>query len=257
MLNTMLYDPKMGLVHDGALIKRRAPDGSVVDTLRYKGYIVDSPALTETLQRLLPDASMALPIEMGIVNPKSGLARRTLDNLQALWNSRWSSDGYDRYNTSSQPDQPGPCSFATCFMLRAQQAAGMYRRSRSTLEWLYNVQGGHTGAYFEEIPINRHREFTDGILPWPAAEIATFVVRNWLGVSFKDDQVVIRPNLYPGSKRVKASLRYKASKINLQIDGIGPIRRAIVNGKIVQPRENASVVLPEGFAGGAVILRSH
>ncbi|MCL5020410.1 MAG: hypothetical protein M1339_01845 [Bacteroidetes bacterium] len=41
MLKTMLTDRKMGLVSDGALIKRRALDGDVVDTVRYKGYIID------------------------------------------------------------------------------------------------------------------------------------------------------------------------------------------------------------------------
>ncbi len=256
MLNTMLYDPKMGLVSDGALIKRRALDGQVVDTLRYKGYIVDSPALTESLQRLLPDASMALPIAMGIVDPKSPLAKKTLDNLQALWDSRWSFGGYDRYNTSSQPDQPGPWSFATGFMLRAQQDADMYKRSRRTLEWLYNVQGGHTGAYFEEIPINRHQEFTDGILPWPDGEVALFVVRHWLGVGFKDNRVIIRPNLYPTDGAVEASLRFRESKIDLSIQGPGKVKKAIVNGKLLKPRADGSVALPSDFTGGTVVLET-
>ncbi len=254
MLNSMLHNPKFALVDHGALIKRRALDGSVVDTLRYQGYIVDSPAKTESMQRLLPDASMALPIELRIVNPRSPLARQTLDNLEALWNARWSFGGYDRYNTSSQPDQPGPWSFATGFMVRAQQEAGMYARSRRTLEWLYNVQGGHTGAYFEEIPLNRHQEFTDGILPWPAAEVASFVVRNWLGIDFRDNKMTIKPNLYPGSGPVEASVRYRHGKIDLRIEGAGPIKRATINGVRLPVRKDGSVVLPTDFSGGTVRL---
>lgn len=256
MLNTMLHDPKMGLVSDGALIKRRSMDGRVVDTLRYKGYVVDSPALTESMQRLLPDASMALPIDLGLINPKSELARNTLDNLQALWDFRWSFGGYDRYNTSSEPDQPGPWSFATCFILRAQQAAGMYDRSRKTLDWLYNVQGGHTGAYFEEIPLNRHQEFHDGILPWSSAEVALFVVNSWLGVHFSNGRVVIRPNLYPGTKEVEANLRYHDGFIKLKIEGAGPIKGATVNGSFIRPLKDGSLVLPEGFNGGTVDIET-
>lgn len=256
MLSAVLTNRKFGLVSNGAFIKRRSLTGKVVDTLSYKGYVVDSPALTESLQRLMPDASMALPIVLGIVNPRSGLATNTLDELQSLWNARWSFGGYDRYNTSSEPDQPGPWSVATALILRAQQNADMYERSRKTLEWLAHVQGGHTGAFFEEIPVNRHQEFADGILPWPSAEVAAFVVKNWLGVSFKDNRVEIRPNLYPGTGRVTAHLRYRKSSIDLTIEGAGRVREAVVNGKIVRPQKDGSVILPAGFSGGTVVIRT-
>ncbi len=256
MLNTMLTDPKFALVSGGALIKRRSVDGQVVDTTRHKGYVADSPASTESLQRLLPDASMALPIDLRIVNPESRLARHTLNELQGLWDARWSFGGYDRYNTSSEPDQPGPWPSATYIILRAQQAAGMYKRSRRTLQWLYNVQGGHTGAYFEEIPLNRHQEFKDGLLPLSSAEAALFTVRSWLGVEFKHGQVVIKPNLYPGTGHVDAKLRYKKSHIYLRIESAGPVEEALVNGKVVRLMRDGSVVLPRGFGGGTVVLRT-
>ncbi len=256
MLNTMLHNPKWGLVSGGSLIKRRSIDGQVVDTLRYKGYVVDSPALTESLQRLLPDASMTLPINLGLVNPKSELARNTLDNLQALWDFRWSFGGYDRYNTSSEPDQPGPWSFATGFMVRAQQAAGMYDRSRKTLDWLYNVQGGHTVAYFDEIPLNRHQEFHDGILPWPSAEVALFVVNSWLGVHFANGRVVIKPNLYPGTRNVEAKLRYRDGFINLKIQSAGPVRGATINGSFIRPDREGAIVLPSDFKDGTVDIET-
>lgn len=256
MLNTMLKDPKFGLTSNGAFIKRRSVSGKVIDTLTYKGYVVDSPALTESRQQLLPDASMALPIDMGIINPRSQLATNTLNELQALWDARWSFGGYDRYNTSSEPDQPGPWPLATCFILRAQQAAGMYKRSHRTLQWLYHVQGGHTGAYFEEIPLNRHQEFTDGMLPWSSAEVALFVVNSWLGVGFKGGRVVIRPNLYPGTGQVEADLRYKKGRIDLRIESAGPVKDAVVNGTVVRRQDDGSVVLPKAFSGGMVVIRT-
>lgn len=256
MLNAMLRNPKFALIHDGAFIKRRSVTGKIVDTLRYKGYVVDSPAFTESLQKLMPDASMALPITLGIVNPRSDLARNTLDELQSLWDARWSFGGYDRYNTSSEPDQPGPWSVATALIMRAQQAAGMYERSRETLDWLAHVQGGHTGAFFEEIPINRHQEFKDGILPWASAEVAQFVVRDWLGVGFMNNRMVIKPNLYPGTRRVEADLRYRESRVKLTIERAGPVEEAIVNGTVVRPQKDGAVILPADFRGGTVIIKT-
>ncbi len=252
MLHAMLDNPKFKLVHGGAFIKRRSMTGQIVDTVRYRGYVVDAPAVTESLQRLMPDASMALPIILGIVKPNSFLAKKTLEDLQPLWDMRWSFGGYDRYNTSSQPDQPGPWLIATTLILRAEQDAGMYRLSRRTLDWLYHVQGGHTGAFFEEIPINRHQEFTAGILPWPAAEVASFVIKDWLGIRFSNGRMIIKPNLYPGSKGVDADIRYRNSRIRLSLEGSGKVNRAVVNGVVAKLGEDGSVELPIDFRGGTV-----
>ena len=35
----------------------------------------------------MPDASLAIPIFLGVVDPRSDVARRTLDNLEGLWNA--------------------------------------------------------------------------------------------------------------------------------------------------------------------------
>ena len=51
---------------------------------------------------LMLDASMALPIALGVVPARSELARRTLADLEGLWNTRWSDGGHDRYHTSGQ-----------------------------------------------------------------------------------------------------------------------------------------------------------
>ena len=133
----MLTHPNRALVRDGRLIKRRNVTGVVADdTAGFAGFFPDVPLKTERAHRLMPDASMALPIALGVVPARSELARRTLDDLEGLWNTRWSDGGYDRYHTSGQPDQPGPWPFATTFILRAQHDAGNFSRSRRALEWL-------------------------------------------------------------------------------------------------------------------------
>ncbi len=117
----MLSHPDRALVRDGRLIKRRNVTGAVADdTAGFPGFFPDVPLKTERVHRLMPDASMALPIALGVVPARCQLARRTLEDLEGLWNTRWSDGGYDRYHTSGQPDQPGPWPFATTFILRAQ-----------------------------------------------------------------------------------------------------------------------------------------
>ena len=253
----MLEHPTRALVERGSLIKRRNLTGEVADLLtNFSGFQGDAPLNTEKHHRLLPDASMALPIALGIVEPRSELARRTLDDLEQLWNTRWSDGGYDRYHTSSQPDQPGPWSFATCFILRAQHEARLFDRSRRSLEWLNTVQGGRAGTWFEEIPSIRSLSRSCGLLPWTSGEIALFAVRHYLGVRFENRALVIRPALYPGSPPVSADLRFRHGRLRLDIDGSGPIRHARLDGKPVPVEKDGSLRLPPDFEGGTLVIRT-
>ena len=251
----MLTHPNRALVHDGRLIKRRNVTGAVADdTAGFPGFFPDVPLKTERAHRLMPDASMALPIALGVVSARSELARRTLDDLEGLWNTRWSDGGYDRYHTSGQPDQPGPWPFATTFILRAQHDAGNYERSRRALEWLNTCPGGRAGAWFEEIPSTRMQSRSCGLLPWTSGEVALFVVRHYLGVNFEHGALALRPALYPGSPPVQADLRYRQGRLHLEISGSGPIKNARVNGKKVKPGKDGVLRLPPDFAGGAVVI---
>jgi len=220
----------------------------------FRGFQPDVPLNTEKHHRLLPDASQALPIALGLVEARSELARRTLDELEELWNTRWWQGGYDRYHTSSQPDQPGPWPFATCFILRAQHDAGLFERSRRSLEWLNTVQGGRTGAWFEEIPSVRSLRSSCGLVPWTSSEIALFIVRHYLGVRFENGSAVIRPALYPRSPPVSANLRFRQGRLRLQIDGSGPVEEAVVNGIRMQAHANGAVRLPPDCAQATVLL---
>ena len=257
ILQAMLSHPTRALVLDGHLIKRRNVTGEVADLLPFwAGFQPDVPLRTEKNHRLYPDTAMALPIALGLVGPRTPIALKTLDELEQLWNSRWSDGGYDRYNTSSQPDQPGPWPFATCFVLRAQHEAGLYDRSRRSLEWLNTVQGGRAGVWFEEISSARSQEGTSGLVPWTSGEIALFVIHHWLGIRFEGRRVVLRPNLYPGGPPVSADLRFRKGRLHLEIDGSGPLKSARVNGAKVKPSPDGSINLPPDFTSGTVILHT-
>jgi len=253
----MLSHPSRALVRNGRLIKRRNVTGTVADdTAGFPGFLPDVPEKTEHAHRLMPDASMALPIALGVVPARSDLVRRTLDDLEGLWNTRWSDGGYDRYHTSGQPDQPGPWPFATTFILRANHDAGNFDRSRRALEWLNTCPGGRAGAWFEEIPSTRAQSPTCGLIPWTSGEVALFVVRHYLGVSFEHGALAIRPALYPGSPPVQADLRYRQGRLRLEINGSGPVKSARVNGKRVRPGKDGVLRLPPDFASGTVVIEA-
>jgi hypothetical protein len=253
----MLSHPDRALVRDGRLIKRRNVTGAMADdTGGFPGFAPDVPLKTERAHRLMPDASMALPIALGVVPARSELARRTLADLERLWNTRWSDGGHDRYHTSGQPDQPGPWPFATAFILRAEHDAGNYERSRRALEWLNTCQGGRAGLWFEEIPSTRAQSPFSGLICWTSGEMALFVVRHYLGVNFEHGALAIRPALYPGSPPVQADLRFRQGRLRLEVSGSGPVKLARVNGKKVKPGKDGILPLPANFAGGTVVIEA-
>ncbi len=239
ILQAMLHHPTRALVDQGALIKRRNVNGEIADLSegRRKTGKNDAPVPTEYYHRLNPDATYAIPVLLGIIDPLSDLARLSLDKLELIWNSRWNMGGYERYHSSSQEDQPGPWTFGTAFIARAQHDAGFKDRSRRSLEWLYTIQGGNSGAWFEEIPINRSQVRSCGIVPWTSAEVTSFVVRHWLGVKIIGDELIIKPNLYSNTQNVSTDLRFRQERLKIQIDCNGKKQVLKVNGKALIPNE--------------------
>jgi hypothetical protein len=244
------------LVEEGRLIKRRNTNGEWAKNTTRFGPWADVPARTEETRFTEPDATMALPMALGLVDARSTLARKTLDKLEDLWDARWVGGGYERYHSSGQGDQPGPWSFASCFILRAQHEAGLFDRSRRTLNWLNSVQGGHAGAWFEEIPLIRSQAPFVSIIPWTSGEISLFVVRHVLGIHFDGNALVVKPSLYPDSPPMKADLRFRKGRLKLAIPGPGPIQFAEVNGQRVEPDRDGALRLPAEFDGGSIVLHT-
>jgi hypothetical protein len=250
----MLSHPTRALVEEGRLIKRRSVSGQWVRQIRSFTGMADVPLKTEQTHLAEPDATMALPIALGLVDARSKLTRSTLDSLEGLSSARWFGGGYERYHSSGQGDQPGPWPFASCFILRAQHEAGLFDRSRRTLEWLNTVQGGRAGAWFEEIPLVRSQMATSGILTWTSGEVSLFVVRHLLGVRFDGPTLVLKPSLFPGSPPLKADLRFRKGRLQLEIPGPGTVEYAQVDGQRLDPGTDGAVRLPATFVGGKVVF---
>ncbi len=252
MEEAVLRHPRFALVDQGRLIKRRTRAGDRAITVRFPASATDVPLKTERVNLLEPDSSTMLPLLLGVVPPDSALGRATVEAMEGLWEARWWGGGYERYHSSGQCDQPGPWTFASAFILRAQHDAGRFDRSRRTLNWLHTVPGGRTGAWFEEIPIARSQAPTAGILPWTSAEVGVFVVRHWLGVRFEGRRLVFQPAPFPGDPPCKADLRFRGERIHLEISGSGSISGATVDGQVLAPDSDGRLRLPEDWAGGHV-----
>jgi GH15 family glucan-1,4-alpha-glucosidase len=255
ILNSMLSHPTLSLVDNGHFIKRRSVTGEITSHLTNPKGHKDVPTVVMEHHCICPDASQALPIALRIVDPKSELARKTLDEVEKLRDTRWFDGGYDRYDSSSSINTPGPWPFATCFVLRAQHEAGIFDRSRRNLQWLADIEGGNSGSYYEEIPlIQGSQQNWLGIVQWTTAEIPFFVVKHYLGIDFENGDVIIRPALYPNSPPVKADIRFRTERMKLEISGAGQIKTAAVNGKTVKVRPDGSIKLPKDFKSGEIII---
>jgi hypothetical protein len=245
------------LVQDGALIKRRNVTGEVAERLVQLAGAPDTPCRSAEHHVIYPDATMALPIALGLVEPGSALASNTLNQVEKLRNQRWWGGGYGRYDASAEINMPGPWGIAGALVLRGQHAGGMLDRSRSTLEWFRTVQGGNGGLYYEEIPLLAgSQQNWLGLVTWPTGELPYFVVRHYLGLTFEDGCVVIRPQLYPNSPPVHADLRFRQGRLRMAVDGAGEIAEAALDGKAIDVAADGAVRLPREFSGGSLVLRA-
>jgi hypothetical protein len=244
------------LIQNGALIKRRDVTGEIAEHLVQLRGAPDTPCRSAEHNLIYPDATMALPIALGLVKPDSALAARTLNEIEKLRDQRWWGGGYSRYDASSEINNPGPWGIAGALVLRGQHEGGMLERSRRTLEWFRNVQGGNGGLYYEQIPLIRSQQEWLGLVTWPTGELPYFVVRHYLGIRFEEGGVVIRPKLYPKSPAIRANLRFHESRLRIAIDGGGPIASASLDGKPIAVGAGGAVRLPLDFAGGSLLLKT-
>lgn len=67
---------------------------------------------------------------------------------------------------------------------------------------------------------------------------------------------MVRPALFPDSAAVRANLRFRTARLQLQIDGAGAISNAQVNGVTIEPGADGALRLPSDFAGGTVIVHT-
>ncbi len=190
------------LIEDGKIIKRRLLDGSIQKELHverkkesgdfFKKFMPDEMPLAKGSRHLLePDVSQCFPIIYGLVDPKSDIARNTMQDLENLWSQAWDDGGYGRYDISGEPDSPGPWALATCFMAQAYFEMDELEKGMRAIYWLIE-KAGSGGSWFEFYGERPTPPLPPtGILVWAWAQFITLVVKNIFGAKVVNDKLIL------------------------------------------------------------------
>jgi len=247
-IRTSLFDPRTGLVADGRFIKRRTVSGGVQWLLKPrnpKNYPPSMPLAYEPSPKCDPDATLAFPMMFELTDPKGELAANTFAAIEQLWNQRWDTGGYGRYDVTSEPDSPGAWPFATMYITRAYLEAGNYEKVWRALNWMLNVQGGRSGSWFEFygerptpplVPV--------GVIVTTWGEILALLVHHLLGVRPAPSELIVRPRLLPGVDRMQADLRLNGHRLQLAVERGRSGPSAAVEGKTV-PMSSGVLRMPK------------
>ncbi len=241
--DAFLNNPKFRLIEDGHFIKRRTLDGEWQKTMippDRNNMPAGTPIAVEKTPLTEPDASEVLPIMYDMVDPKSELALKTLDWVEPLWNERWKIGGYERYNSSSEPEPPGPWPFASMFIAEAYWEAENFQKGMRVIDWLAGINGGLSGGWFEYYPEGHP---TVGIIGWNWAENVRFMVDHVIGVRPQLEKLVIRPRLGAGIDAVKSRVNVRGMGLDLMLTKSGSSDSASVNKKSIELHDG-QLVLP-------------
>jgi len=247
----MLNHPEFRLIEDGHFIKRRKVNGE------WQKYFIPpdrkrmppgSPIAVEASPSSEPDTSEVLPIVYGFVDPGSDLAKKTLEWVEKLWNQRWNYGGYERYDSSSEPEPPGPWSFASLFVARANCEVKDYDKVWKVLNWLYNINGGKSGAWFEYYSIEQITPPLPpvGFIGWTWAEMVALTIHHIFGIRPEIENLKIKPNLLTNLNIAECHINVRDMKVHLIVER-GKKVEAVANGKRVKIVDGG-IIVP--YAGG-------
>jgi hypothetical protein len=218
----MLQHPHLRLVEQGMLVKRRLLSGAVQQELLVQEHPAippEVPLRTESRHWLEPDATCALPIVWGVVEPDSELAQRTLDRLELLWNQRWEGGGYGRYHVSSESDSPGAYPLASLWIARAALRARREQVLWRVLEWLGGLPQARSGAWFAVYgwrPVPPCPQV--GILAGNWSELVQLVVCDLLGIHADPQGVWVKPLLPRPLEWLRATLRWHDRQLDILLE---------------------------------------
>ena len=231
--NSFLHDKNFRLIEDGHLIKRRTLDGEWQRTFIPPDRAAmpeGTPIAMEKEPLVEPDASEVFPIIFEMIDPKSDLSLKTLEWVESLWNQRWKIGGYERYNSSSEPQPPGPWPIASLLIAEAYWEAGNYDKGMRVVNWLNEISGRISGGWFEYYPEGHP---SVGIIAWAWVECVRLTVDHMLGIRPQLEKLIVRPRLAPGMQEVKAKIRVRDTQLELNVKSGSAGRWAMVNSRRV------------------------
>jgi hypothetical protein len=219
--NAFLENPKYRFIEDGHLIKRRGLAGEWQQAITRSDECVlppEIPLMEVGPRGLDPDSSCVLPIVYEFLDPKSELATNTLAHMEQIWNQRWETGGYGRYNADSEADSPGAWPFASIFIARAFVETGDDVNVWRILRWLAEAPGRVAGSWFEFFGNRIAPPYAqNGIIPWSWAEMISLYVHHLLGIRPDLDGVTLQPYLLDGLDRMEATVPVHGHRLKLDI----------------------------------------
>jgi len=247
MKNTMLNHPIYKMIDDGHFIKRRTTDGrwqrSITPPDR-KRMPPGSPLATEEKPSTEPDTIEVLPIIYEMIDPGSDLSRKTLQWVETLWNQRWKTGGYPRYNVTSEDNPPAPWPIPSVLVARAYAAAGNDEKVWRILEWLHGINGGKSGSWFERYGQSITPPMPPvGVVGWVWYELIALFVHHVAGFRPELKRLLISPHLLQGIDNIKSTHTVRDTRVDLTIRRSKGKNRAIVGGKEM-PMPGGSLSLP-------------
>lgn len=216
-----LENPAYRLVEDGHFIKRRGVDGTWQQGITPSSECVlppEIPLMEDGPRPLEPDTASVLPIVYSYIDPAGALATDTLAQMETLWNQRWESGGYGRYNAGSEADSPGAWPFASIYIARACVETGEDAKVWRILRWLADTPGSNAGSWFEFFGDRIAPPYAQvGIIPWSWAEMISLYVHHLLGVRPDLEGLTLRPHLLNGLDHMDARVLVHGHCINVEI----------------------------------------
>jgi hypothetical protein len=241
----VLHHPKFNFIEDGYLMKRRLPDGTFQRYAQVIPYVhrIDD-RITRVYPRnrgkggeLEPDGSEAWPIALGMIDPDSELAHRTLLRMESMWNFDWDFGGYPLHHPGSDPTKQGAWPMIFYFVTQAALEAREYDTVRRNLDWILSTKDGRGYTWWEYRDADPALQIDHGIAPWFGyGEPVYMFIHHLLGYRPGPKAITIAPHLLPEMKTVAARLRQGEFWLDLKIHNNGRfIERAELNGR---PHEN-------------------
>lgn len=261
MWDAVVAHPEFALVEDDHFMFRRKVDGTFQREAAASAYI-HRPSTEPITQmypinlyresELEPSAFEAWPIALGLVDPSSDLAKRTLVRMEALWNDEWDFGGYGLQNANSEISKAGAWFMSFYMITQAAVEAENWDTVTRNIKWVMNTADSGGYMWWEYRDADPDRQIDHGVIPWLSfGEAVTLLVRNILGFQPLPDGVLIRPRLIPGKGPVSASLRVGGHTVDVTIHNGGrDVVRATIDGEPhpIGSSEGLLIPVPEADA---------
>jgi len=257
MWKSVMTSPRFSLVDDDVFMFRRTLDGMFQREAKAGVYVhrPNSDPFTAMYplnvyreSELEPASFEAWPIALGLVDPTSPLAKRTLVRMEELWNDEWDFGGYGLHNANSEISKKGPWPMSFYMITQAAVEAQNWATVRRNLDWVMATPDGRGYMWWEYRDADPENQIDHGVIPWLAyGEAVALIVRNILGYQPLPDGLRIRPRILPDTPEVSASLRLGDHRVAISIHnrGIDVVRAAVDGGEMpVTSTGSLEIVVP-------------